>query len=165
MKEKLILDATCGFRMMWFDKHNPNCLYIDQRSECEPDEVQDFRHLPYPDNSFRLVVFDPPHFKFGRNPNHPLNRCFGLLNAETWQSDLAKGFRELWRVLEPKGILILKWSDHDIKYKRVLKLFPVKPIFGQTTVRRQTKHGKTNTFWFCFMKIPTPSPLLEAETK
>jgi hypothetical protein len=29
----LILDACCGSRMFWFDKGNPNCLFIDKRSE------------------------------------------------------------------------------------------------------------------------------------
>lgn len=31
MKE--ILDACCGSRMFWFDKHNPHTLYIDKRNE------------------------------------------------------------------------------------------------------------------------------------
>lgn len=32
-KTKIILDACCGSRMFWFDKHNPNTLFIDKRSE------------------------------------------------------------------------------------------------------------------------------------
>ena len=31
--EKLILDACCGSRMFWFDKQNPNVLFVDKRSE------------------------------------------------------------------------------------------------------------------------------------
>ena len=31
--DKLILDACCGSRMFWFDKHNPNVLFVDKRSE------------------------------------------------------------------------------------------------------------------------------------
>lgn len=30
---KLILDACCGSRMFWFDKHNPLALFVDKRSE------------------------------------------------------------------------------------------------------------------------------------
>jgi len=30
--DKFILDACCGGRMFWFDKHHPNALYIDNRS-------------------------------------------------------------------------------------------------------------------------------------
>lgn len=29
--EKVVLDACCGGRMMWFDKKNPGVLYVDVR--------------------------------------------------------------------------------------------------------------------------------------
>lgn len=32
MKNK-ILDACCGSRMFWFDKNNPNVLFMDKRNE------------------------------------------------------------------------------------------------------------------------------------
>ena len=74
---KIILDACCGSRMFWFDKKNPNTLFIDKRSETitakdrdkirtievKPDIVADFTNLPFEDNSFYMVVFDPPHLK------------------------------------------------------------------------------------------------------
>lgn len=28
--DKLILDACCGSRMFWFDKHNPLVLFVDK---------------------------------------------------------------------------------------------------------------------------------------
>ena len=63
MTEKFILDATAGFRMMWFNKHHPNVTYLDQKPECEPDIIGDFRNLKdFADNSQRLIVFDPPPF-------------------------------------------------------------------------------------------------------
>lgn len=69
---KKILDACCGSRMCWFDKDNPDTVFMDCRSEehtlCDgrrleirPDVVGDFRKMPFPDNSFYLVLFDPPH--------------------------------------------------------------------------------------------------------
>lgn len=75
--EKLILDACCGSRMFWFDKQNPNVLFVDKRSETvtakdrdrvrtievKPDIVADFTNFPFEDNSFYMVVFDPPHLK------------------------------------------------------------------------------------------------------
>ena len=33
MEDKKILDACCGSRMFWFDKNNPDVLFIDKRSE------------------------------------------------------------------------------------------------------------------------------------
>ena len=73
-KTKIILDACCGSRMFWFDKHNPNTLFIDKRSETitakdrdkirtievKPDIVADFTNLPFEDNIFIKVVFDSP---------------------------------------------------------------------------------------------------------
>ena len=75
--DKLILDACCGRRMFWFDKQNPNVLFVDKRSETltakdrdkirtievKPDIIADFTNLPFEDNSFYQVVFDPPHLK------------------------------------------------------------------------------------------------------
>jgi phage methyltransferase len=57
--------------MFWFDKDNPAAVFMDNRSfaqnlcdarrfEVKPDLIADFREIPFPDESFRLVVFDPP---------------------------------------------------------------------------------------------------------
>jgi hypothetical protein len=154
-KNKVILDATAGFRMMWFDKNHPNCLYIDERKDCNPDEVQDFRNLPYPDESFKLIVFDPPHYlDKWHNPNIKLNQDYGLLRFETWQSDLKKAFKELWRVLAPFGVLVFKWNNHDVDYKEVYNIFPVKPLFGQQIKKSRSKKHPCSTKWFTFMKFP-----------
>jgi len=75
-----ILDACCGSRMFWFDKQNPNVLFIDKRSETveakdssqksslrtievKPDLIADFTDMPFEDEKFAMVVFDPPHLK------------------------------------------------------------------------------------------------------
>lgn len=76
--EKKILDVTCGSRSIWFDKNHPAALYCDRRREThtnvwksldtksqrlcviDPDVQCDFTNLPFEDNSFNLVVFDPP---------------------------------------------------------------------------------------------------------
>jgi len=69
---KPILDACCGSRMFWFDKENPNVEFCDKRElsyargwgrnnsirhiEIHPDTICDFTDLPFPDNSYKLVV-------------------------------------------------------------------------------------------------------------
>ncbi|GAI45630.1 unnamed protein product, partial [marine sediment metagenome] len=78
---------------------------------------------------------------------------FGCLNAETWQSDLQRGFSECWRVLEDYGVLEFKWSDSEISFKEVLKLIPHESLFYNTTNYKATSKTK----WFCFMKIPESS--------
>ena len=76
-----ILDACCGSRMFWFDKDNPNVTFMDIRDEecvlsdgqtviVHPNVIGDFTQMPFPDKSFKLVVFDPPHLVWaGKNAN------------------------------------------------------------------------------------------------
>jgi hypothetical protein len=144
--------------MFWFDKHQKNTLYIDARSsgpglsdfspnfEVTPDEIGDFRALRFPDASFRLVVWDPPHLnRIGKNAE--MAKKYGCLGPE-WRDDLKKGFKECWRVLMPYGVLIFKWNEQQIKKREVLACFDHTPLFGHPT------GSKNLTHWFCFMKIP-----------
>ena len=159
MKDKFILDACCGGRCFWFNKNHPNTLYIDNRiRECghdphrpshsiKPDKVMDFRNLTFENNSFKMVVWDPPHL-IGKEDSCRIIKKYGCLNKETWPLDLKKGFDECWRVLEDYGVLIFKWSEGSISVRDVLNVFLVEPLFGHTTGRA----GKTK--WMCFMKIP-----------
>lgn len=147
--EKFILDATAGYRMMHPNKKNPHVLYIDARPECKPNEIQDFRDLPYPDKSFKLCIFDPPH-RTTKDAPHWVKRDYGGLIPETWHSDLRKGFMELWRVLQDYGVLVFKWNDHQFKLEELKPLFPSKPVIQQLT----TNGTSSNTYWVLFMKFP-----------
>lgn len=156
--KKIILDACCGSRMMWFDKVNPLAIFADQRTEihtlCDgrslvinPDIEMDFTQMPFEDESFKLVVFDPPHLKkLGKNTW--MAQKYGVL-LPTWETDIKAGFDECMRVLEPFGVLIFKWNEHQINLNQILDVIKTKPLFGHTS----GKHGKT--IWMCFMKIPT----------
>lgn len=137
--EKFILDATSGFRMMWFDKHHPNAIYLDQRPECEPDIVGDFRDLKqFKDETFRLIVFDPPHMGCGKNSI--MKKKFGVLPS-SWRTDFYHAFKEFHRILQPYGTLITKWNDHDQPAERVIAMADGwRPLFGQKTAER-TKHS------------------------
>lgn len=74
MNEVKILDACCGSRMFWFDKNETHTTFMDIRQETftihgkkvnvNPNVIGDFRNMPFEDNSFNLVVFDPPHLKW-----------------------------------------------------------------------------------------------------
>lgn len=156
MKEEnktTILDACCGSRMFWFDKTNEKTLYMDIRREkftihgkhinVDPDVIGDFREMPFADNSFSLVVFDPPHLKWAGQKSF-MKAQYGQLNRESWKEDLGKGFDECMRVLKPNGTLVFKWSDAQINVKSLLKLIPYKPLFGN-------QRGKTH--WMVFMKF------------
>lgn len=161
-----ILDATCGGRSIWHDNHKEhnNALYIDKRERepgfhghegrtygIDPDEVQDFRDLPYADQSFNLVVFDPPHvIRDGGMEDlaGQVQKKYGALHAETWQHDLRQGFEELWRVLTPGGTLVFKFADRAADFDEVLNVLPRDPLFG--TVSRVCKTAENR--WFVFYK-------------
>ncbi|WP_300828894.1 methyltransferase [uncultured Rikenella sp.] len=156
--KKLILDACCGARMMWFDKQNPLAVFMDCRDteytlcdgrklEVHPDIMADFRQIPFPDGSFRLVVFDPPHLD-NANPEAYMAQKYGTLQRVQWKDDLKAGFDECMRVLEPFGVLIFKWNETRVTVKRILEIISAKPLFGH-------KSGKASkTHWMCFMKLP-----------
>ena len=153
MEDIRILDACCGSRMFWFDKKEPHTTYMDRREEefeihkkkinVKPDIVADFRDMPFDDETFNLVVFDPPHLKWA-GQNSIMRSQYGQLDKVTWSEDLAKGFEECMRVLKIGGTLVFKWSDCQINVKEILKSVPFKPLFGQ---QRGTTH------WMTFMKF------------
>ena len=149
---KLILDACCGSRMFWFNKNNPNVIFADNRllktTLCdgrqliiEPDEIIDFRNMPYKDNSFKMVVFDPPHL-IHAGENSWLGQKYGILPSER-KSYIKQGFDECMRVLEPYGTLIFKWNEEQVKLKEILSTIEVQPLFG---------NKRSKTHWLVFMK-------------
>ena len=107
-----------------------------------PDIVADFTAIPFEDNTFKLVVFDPPHLVRVGEKSWLLKK-YGKLN-ESWPQDIKKGFEECFRVLEPNGTLIFKWNEDQIKLGQILKLAPQEPLFGD-------KRSKTH--WLVFMKV------------
>lgn len=158
-----VLDPCCGSRMFWFDKKNPEVIFGDcrqetltvtdnsrgnttgQRTICiEPDTLLDFRKLPYPDATFKLVAFDPPHLVHA-GPRSWLAAKYGKLGTD-WRDDLRQGFAECFRVLDHDGVLVFKWNETQVKLQEVLALTPHAPLLGNTA-------GKKNgTHWILFMK-------------
>ncbi len=76
---KRVLDPCCGGKMFWFCKANPDVEFCDIREmdneaiwksgdgksvrHCTiaPDTICSVTDLPFGDNTFYHVVFDPPH--------------------------------------------------------------------------------------------------------
>lgn len=98
-----ILDACCGSKMFWFDKKNENALYMDNRTLdttlCDgrklvvnPDIVADFKSMPFDDETFYLVIFDPPHLKNAGDTSY-LKAKYGTLGSN-WKDDIQQGLAE-----------------------------------------------------------------------
>lgn len=158
---KAVLDPCCGSRMFWFDRADDRAEFGDVRRErhlladissaggsreliIDPDFIMDFRALPHVDNSFHLVVFDPPHLVRNGKTGW-LAKKYGKL-GDDWREDIRAGFSECFRVLKPNGTLIFKWNEHEVKVSELLKLTPVKPLFGNRCGKAAKSH------WIVFMK-------------
>jgi hypothetical protein len=152
MINKPIIDVCCGSKMFWFDRKNPQTIFMDIReledTLCDgrklvikPDIIGDFKNIPYLDNSFKLAVFDPPHLK-NVGDNSWMAKKYGKLGRD-WKEDIKQGFDECMRVLEPAGILVFKWNEEQIKLKDILSVIKYKPLFGDR---------RSKTIWTIFMK-------------
>lgn len=153
---KLILDPASSMRAFYFDKQDSRVVFGDIREDethlltngqiikIKPDAVMDFRNLPYENESFQCVIFDPPHL-LGLSEKSWMRKKYGVLE-ETWQDDLSKGFAECFRVLKTNGTLIFKWNETSIKLNEILALTDYKPVLGHPSGKRM------NTHWVLFVK-------------
>ena len=159
--EKKILDVTCGARSIWFNKNHPSAIYFDRRDEeyeetfgatqktrhtiIHPDVIGDFKDLPFEDNTFSLVVFDPPH-RYGLKDSWFLKRYGTYDNEKEMLDNIVRGFSECMRVLKHDGVLVFKWSEVQIPTPVIIKAIGQTPLFGHHSGK------KSNTNWLCFMK-------------
>lgn len=161
------LDVCCGSRMFWFDRKDPRVTFVDKRREShilpdkssaggsrkliiDPDIQADFTALPFADDTFSLVVFDPPHL-IRNGKKGWLAKKYGKLEGD-WKEELRKGFAECFRVLHPAGTLIFKWNEHEVPVSQILALTPERPLLGN-------RCGKTSkSHWIVFSKPNVQSP-------
>lgn len=153
---KKIIDVCCGGKHFWFDKNNPIVEFCDKRNDGEiqlcngqiinisPDTICDFKNLPFDDESFYLVVFDPPHL-INKSQNAWMVKKYGTL-PENWQEELKQGFDECMRVLKQNGTLVFKWNEAQISTSEIIKCFKCQPLFGHKSGKRM------NTNWLVFFK-------------
>lgn len=150
-----ILDATCGFRGIWYQKNHPFVTFMDVRSgkytiatehikernkrniEVKPDVVSEWKDAPFPDNYFDMVIFDPPHMIINETKKLSLFcQKYGYLCKDNYKQVLQDGIKKLFDVI---------------------KLMPYPPLFGSNT----KKKGYNETFWIVFIKYRPEKPLLE----
>ena len=100
-----VLDVCCGPKGMWFDKHDERAVFLDRRREThvdvypcgtktnviDPDMIGDFTNIKFPDESFSLVVFDPPHIE--QASESQITKKYGALTGD-WREMIRAGFKE-----------------------------------------------------------------------
>jgi ubiquinone/menaquinone biosynthesis C-methylase UbiE len=158
---KNILDVSCGGKTFWFNKKKENVVFMDIRIEqvkmtdsgkpcgfrlldIKPNVKGNFISLPFKNDQFDMVVFDPPHL-LNNGVNGWLFMRYGRLN-NLWQGEIAAAFCECFRVLKLNGTLVFKWNESTIPVSTILSLSPFPPLFGN-------RCGKQNkTHWIVFIK-------------
>ena len=113
-----ILDATVNKGRFWEGSTRP-VTGLDIDPAHNPDYVGDNRDMPFDDESFDVVVYDPPHIpNQGKDKSKDFNTRFGLvLNSSVDQgynfSHLYPPFvKEAYRVLKPEGVMFCKIADY-----------------------------------------------------
>lgn len=157
-----VLDATAGGKHIWHRdmKDADRAVFADRRVvdglelqpgwRCQPDVLADTRELPFRSDTFDLIAFDPPHRVTDGGMaqlSGVIEQKYGALRAETWQSDLAASFVELWRVLRPGGTLTFKWADIHKSHDAVLAQIGRTPLYGVNTEKERAE-----TTWWVFHK-------------
>jgi SAM-dependent methyltransferase len=113
-----ILDATVNTGRFWSESNRP-VVGIDIEIKHHPDIVADNLQMPICDNTFDVIVFDPPHIpNQGKDKSKDFNTRFGLVLKSSAEnnynfSHLFPPFaQEAYRVLKPEGILLCKITDY-----------------------------------------------------
>lgn len=173
-----ILDATTGFKGIWYQKNHPFVTFMDKRKEkciesnhaigkkrrvkIDPDVVSEWKDAPFPDNYFDMVIFDPPHLVISRDKKKlcTLEKQYGVLYKDNWRITLKDGIAKLFKTLKPEGVFILKWCENSVKVDEIIKLMPYPPLFGSNTKSK----GHTANYWILFLKYDMNIHLDEYET-
>lgn len=163
-----ILDATASVRTIWYQKNNPFTTFMDMRCgvfscttenmkhsvikkigdyKIYPDIIAVWQHVPFKDESFDMVMFDPPHiFKNNGQKLPGIANKYGVFYNQSWRQEISAGVIELFRVLKSEGVFVLKWNESQVKVDEVLRLMPYPPLFGTRTGQHN------NTHWITFIK-------------
>jgi len=162
----MILDSCCGGKIMYrgLDRNfNDNeLIFIDIRqgkfsykhprfpkvTNVRPTIVADMQHLPFRDGVFSMVIFDPPHDKYGKRSYMALR--YGSISDEDYEALLENVNSEFSRVLRPLGILLAKISGARRKITMIeLRNFR---MLLDNAYWSKAYHCRKKTHWIHFVK-------------
>jgi hypothetical protein len=113
------LDVTYGSGNFWNGSaHVRVAAAHDANPNRAPGGAADFRELHYGDNSFDVVVFDPPHIA-DAGEESVMGHRFGTYSNAELPTVIADGTREAWRVA--KLGIVVKVTDHSHSGRYVLE--------------------------------------------
>ena len=165
LDETFMIDLCCGGRHWLYNKDPHDLLCMDIRSvekgaialqpnwNVTPDIIGDYTDMRelFEDSSFRYAFWDIPH---AINLSGIMGMKYGELGG-TWKEDLAKGFKEIHRILEDRGALILKFADVSISFRDLLNALDIDNVPLKPLLPTVSKKGVINT-GSCFFVNSTP---------
>lgn len=115
--DMVALDATYG-RGIWWQQWRPHRLHtIDLTTTAQARA--DFRRLPFADDLFDLVAYDPPYAAHGgratsttKDYNERYGRHLAPMSAEGTQQLVNDGLTEALRVTRPDGLILAKCASY-----------------------------------------------------
>ncbi|GAB4424133.1 MAG: hypothetical protein Fur0044_22140 [Anaerolineae bacterium] len=117
-RPQLILDATVNTGRFWKGSSRP-VVGMDIEAKHCPNLVANNLRMSFRDNSFDVIVFDPPHIpNQGQDQSKDFNTRFGLVLKSSAQNGYNFSYlyppfvQEAYRVLKPEGILFCKIADY-----------------------------------------------------
>jgi len=151
--------------MMLSNKNPPHVIFLDKETKLAnpPTVFGDFRKLPFRENCFSLIIFDPP---FGinmppwwTNPSNDRrpggNSFYGNVKSKRELIKLVYDAAQEFLNYAPR--LCLKWAERNVTLWKILPLFkPWKQIYekkhnptqGRNAWRARGKH----LYWVTFVK-------------
>lgn len=115
-RDRLTLDPTYEGGIWWgLWQPNPGCFITHHR----PTDGSDFRRLPYADGHFRQIAYDPPYAAEGGATNSTMREYSERYGRDTVASAahavqmlINDGLTEMWRLIAPDGIVLVKCMDY-----------------------------------------------------
>jgi hypothetical protein len=156
----VILDATAGNRHIWGkNKYPEGVVFFDKETNLKipADVIGTWDKLPFPDDSFDCVIFDPPQTKAnGSSPLHhdPKEKASGKNGGACWWGwwdswgqagrDIYWGQTEFARV---SSRMCFKWNDSQHTLDWALSLFDKWDVQFRQPRKSNTNRSKSRTWW------------------
>ena len=150
-----ILDMTYGNGAFWRGTDTKQYTLVTNDLHKKADHHFDFRRIGLPDESFNLIVLDPPYVHGSQTIKKSLGDAYGSrpngigrirggelvlrtnwgtkrmpMNAAAITKLYKHGAAEAWRLLKPGGILVLKTQDEIESKKQVWRHFHLQHLWG-----------------------------------